>query len=182
MVRSMLVLAGLLAGVLAVWGWFWFSPVQPLWWWADWRIGVAELILAMTVLVAAHLAAGRPRRDAMADLYASFPATAGTRTLACLAGLAGAVPASVLLAGAAAGLVQLRGATGAPGIMVLAGGVVLVIAAGAAGTALGTENVLSTGTSNESNRSPNPRRIGRSARSINPPFALKPSDSALARS
>ena len=138
MVRSMLVLAGLLAGVLAVWGWFWLNPVQPLWWWADWRIGVAELILAMTVLVAAQLAAGRPRRDAMADLYASFPATAGTRTLACLAGLAGTVPASVLLAGAAAGLVQLRGAIGAPGIMVLAGGVVLVIAAGAAGTALGT--------------------------------------------
>jgi hypothetical protein len=138
MVRSILVLAGLLAGVLAVWGWFWFNPMQPLWWWADWRIGVAELILAMTVLVAAQLAAGRARRDAMADLYASFPATAGTRTLACLAGLAGAVPASVLLAGAAAGLVQLRGAIGAPGIMVLAGGVVLVIAAGAAGTALGS--------------------------------------------
>jgi hypothetical protein len=138
MVRGMLGLAGLLAGVLAVWGWFWLNPVQPLWWWADWRIGVAELILAMTVLVAAQLAAGRPRRDAMADLYASFPAAAGTRTLACLAGLAGALPASVLLLGAAAALVQLRGTIGAPGVMVLAGGVVLVIAAGAAGTAIGS--------------------------------------------
>jgi hypothetical protein len=138
MVRSMLVLAGLLSGVLAVWGWFWLNPVQPLWWWADWRIGAAELILAMTVLVAAQLAAGRPRRDAMADLYASFPAAAGTRTLAGLAGLAGAVPASVLLLGAAAVLVQLRGTIGAPSIMVLAGGVVLVIAAGAAGTAIGS--------------------------------------------
>ena len=63
MVRSMLVLAGLLAGILAVWGWFWLNPVQPLWWWADWRIGAAQLFLAMTVLVAAQLAAGRPRRD-----------------------------------------------------------------------------------------------------------------------
>ncbi len=138
MVRSPLGLAGLLAGVLAVWGWFWLNPVQPLWWWADWRIGVAQLILAMTVLVAAQLAAGRARRDAMADLYASFPAAAGTRTLACLAGLAGAVPASVLLLGAAVVLVQLRGTIGAPSIMVLAGGVVLVIAAGAAGTAIGS--------------------------------------------
>jgi len=138
LVRSVLVLAGLLAGVLAVWGWFWLNPVQPLWWWADWRIGAAELFLAMTVLVAAQLAAGRPRRDAMADLYASFPAAAGTRMLACLAGLAGAVPASVLLLGAAAVLVQLRGTIGAPSIMVLAGGVVLVIAAGAAGTAIGS--------------------------------------------
>jgi hypothetical protein len=138
MTRSVLVLGGLLAGVLAVWGWFWLNPVQPLWWWADWRIGVAELILAMTVLVAAQLAAGRPRRDAMADLYASFPAPAGIRTLACLASVAGAVPASVLLLGAAAVLVQLRGTIGAPSIMVLAGGVVLVIAAGAAGTAIGS--------------------------------------------
>jgi hypothetical protein len=138
MVRSLLGLAGLLAGGLAVWGWFWLNPVQPLWWWADWRIGVAQLILAMTVLVAAQLAAGRARRDAMADLYASFPAPAGARTLAGLAGLAGAVPASVLLLGAAVVLVQLRGTIGAPSIMVLAGGVVLVIAAGAAGTAIGS--------------------------------------------
>jgi hypothetical protein len=138
MVRSMLVLAGLLAGVLAAWGWFWLNPVQPLWWWADWRIGAAQLVLAMTVLVAAQLTAGRVRRDAMADLYASFPVTASTRTLAHLAGLAGAVPASVLLAGAAVVLVQLRGTIGAPSIIVLAGAVVLVIAAGAAGIAIGT--------------------------------------------
>jgi hypothetical protein len=138
MARSLLVLAGLLAGVLAIWGWFWLNPVQPLWWWADWRIGAAQLFLAMTVLVAAQLAAGRPRRAGMKDLYASFPATAGTRTVAYLGGVAGAVPASVLLAGVAVVLVQLRGTIGAPGIMVLAAGLVLVIAAGAAGTAIGT--------------------------------------------
>lgn len=138
MARSVLVLAGLLAGVLAVWGWFWLNPVQPLWWWADWRIGVAQLILAMTVLVAAQLAAGRPRRDAMTDLYESLPASSAARTLACLAGLAGAVLASGLLLSAAIVLVQLRGTIGAAGTMVLAGGVVLVIAAGAAGTAIGS--------------------------------------------
>ena len=135
--RSMLVLAGLLAGVLAGWEWFWFSP-RPLWWWADWRIGGAQLFLAMTVLAAAQLAAGRPRRNGMADLYASFPAPAGTRTTAHLTALAGAVPASLLLLGASAMILQLRGALGAPGVTVLAGGLVLVIAAGAAGTAIGS--------------------------------------------
>jgi hypothetical protein len=133
--RSLLVLAGLLAGGAAVWliiGWS-----EPLWWNAGWRIGSGQLILGMAVLVAAQLAAGRPRRNAMADLYASFPASAGTRTVAHLVGLAGAVPASLLLIGAAAVVIQLRGAIGAPGIAVLAGGLLLVIAAGAAGIAIG---------------------------------------------
>jgi hypothetical protein len=137
MMRGALVLAGLLAGLLAFWDWFWVSS-QPLWWSADWRIGGGQLFLGMTVLAAAQLAAGRARRNGMADLYASFPATAGTRTLAQLAGLAGAVPASLLLLGVGVVMVQLRGAIGAPSVTVLAGGVVLVIAAGAAGTAIGT--------------------------------------------
>ena len=136
LVRSVLVLAGLLAGGLLIW--LFIQPVQPLWWDAAWEIGEGQLVLAMTVLVAAQLAAGRARRDAMADLYASFPATAGTRTLAHLAGLAGAAPASLLLTGAAVAVVQARGAIGAPSIAVLAGGLLLVIAAGAAGTAIGT--------------------------------------------
>jgi hypothetical protein len=136
LVRSLLVLAGLLAGGAVVW--VRFGSVEPLWWNAAWRIGVGQLVLGMTVLVAAQLAAGRPRRDGMADLYDSFPATAGTRTVAHLAGLAGAAPASLLLIGAAAAVVQARGAFGAPGFTVLAGGVLLVIAAGAAGIAIGT--------------------------------------------
>ena len=136
LVRSLLVLAGLMAGGAVVW--VLIQAVQPLWWSAGWRIGAGQLILGMAVLVAAQLAAGRARRDAMADLYASFPATAGTRTLAHLAGLAGAVPASLLLIGAAAVVVQVRGAIGSPSVTVLAGGVVLVIAAGAAGVAIGT--------------------------------------------
>lgn len=136
LVRSLLVLAGLLAGGAVVW--VVFGPAEPLWWNAAWRIGFGQLVLGMAVLVAAQLAAGRARRDGMADLYASFPATAGTRTAAHLAGLVGAAPASLLLIAAAAVVVQVRGAIGAPSITVLAGGLVLVIAAGAAGIAIGT--------------------------------------------
>ncbi len=134
--RSLLVLAGLLAGGIVVW--LLIGRAVPLWWNVGWRIGSGQLVLGMTVLAVAQLAAGRSRRNDMADLYASFPVTAGARTLAHLAGLAGAVPASLLLIVVAAVVVQLRGAVGAPGITVLAAGLVLVIAAGAAGIALGT--------------------------------------------
>jgi hypothetical protein len=134
--RSLPVLAGLAAGGAVVWSLI--GRAEPLWWNVGWRIGFGQLILAMTVLAAAQLAAGRARRNAMADLYASFPATAGTRTLAHLAALAGAAPASLLLIGAAAVVVRLRGAIGGPGIAVPTGGLLLVIAAGAAGVALGT--------------------------------------------
>jgi hypothetical protein len=133
--RSLLVLAGLLAGGGVVW--VLIGRAEPLWWNVGWRIGLGQLVLGMAVLVAAQLAAGRARRNGMADLYASFPATAGTRTVAHLAGLAGAAPASLLLIAAATVVVQLRGAIGAPGIAVLAGGLLLVIAAGAAGVAIG---------------------------------------------
>ncbi len=136
LVRSVLVLAGLVAGGLVIW--ILLQWAEPLWWNAAWRIGFGQLVLGMAVLVAAQLAVGRARRDAMADLYASFPATAGTRTVAHLAGLGGAVPASLLLIAATATLGQARGAIGEPSITVLAGGLVLVIAAGAAGIAIGT--------------------------------------------
>jgi hypothetical protein len=134
--RSLLVLAGLLTGGAVVW--VRLGPAEPLWWNAAWRTGSGQLVLGMAVLVAAQLAAGRPRRDGMADLYGSFPATAGTRTIAQLAGLAGVAPASLLLIAATVVVVQVRGGIGAPGIAVLAGGLVLVIAAGAAGIAIGT--------------------------------------------
>jgi hypothetical protein len=136
LVRSLLVLAGLLAGGAVVW--VRFGPGEPLWWNAAWRAGSGQLVLGMAVLVAAQLAAGRARRDGMADLYDSFPAAAGTRAVAQLAGLVGAAPASLLLIAGAAVVVHVRGAIGAPGITVLAGGLVLVIAAGAAGIAIGT--------------------------------------------
>jgi hypothetical protein len=134
--RSLLTLAGLIAGGAVVW--LRIQTTQPLWWSAGWQLGAGQLILALTVLAAAQLAAGRARRDSMTHLYASFPATAGTRTLGHLAGLAGAVPASLVLLGAGAAAVQGRGAIGSPSVMVLAAGVVLVIAAGAAGVAIGT--------------------------------------------
>ena len=133
--RSLLVLAGLLAGGAVVW-WS-LGPAEPLWWNAGWRIGSGQLVLGMAVLAAAQLAAGRARRNAMGDLYASFPATAGTRTLAHLVSLVGAAPASLLLIAAATALVQLRGPIGAPSIAALAGGLLVVIAAGAAGVAIG---------------------------------------------
>jgi hypothetical protein len=91
----------------------------------------------MAVLVAAQLTASRTRRDAMTDLYASFPTTASTRTAGHLAGLTGVAPASLLLIGAAAVVVQLLGPIGTPSIAVLAGGLLMVIAAGAAGIAIG---------------------------------------------
>jgi hypothetical protein len=136
LVRSLLVLAGLLAAGAAVW--VTFGPWQPLWWNASWQIGFGQLVLAMAVLAAAQLAAGRARRDAMADLYASFPATAGTRTAAQLTALAGAAPASVVLIAAAVVVARAHAAIGAPDVAVLAGGVVLVIAAGAIGVAIGS--------------------------------------------
>src|SRR5262249_22496786 len=129
--RSLLILAGLLAGGAVVW--LTIRSTEPLWWNVGWRIGFGQVVLGMAVLVAAQLAAGRARRNAMTDLYASFPATASTRTLAHLASLLGAVPASLVLMGATAAVVQLLGAIGTPSIAVLAGGMLLVIVAGAAG-------------------------------------------------
>jgi hypothetical protein len=136
LIRSLLVPVGLLAGGGMIW--FLIYRAEPLWWDASWQIGGGQLVLGMAVLVAAQLAAGRVRRDGLAGLYASFPATAATRTLAHLASLAGAVPAGLLLAGAAATVVQARGAIGTPDVVALAGGLLLVIAAGAAGIAIGT--------------------------------------------
>ena len=93
LVRSLLVQAGLLAGGAVVW--VFIHRAEPLWWEVGWKIGFGQLVLGMAVLVAAQLAAGRARRDGLADLYASFPATAAARTLAHLALLA----RSSLLAG-----------------------------------------------------------------------------------
>jgi hypothetical protein len=134
--RSLLILAGLLAGGAVVW--LLIERTEPLWWNVAWMIGFGQLVLGMAVLVAAQLAAGRARRSAMADLYASFPVTAAARTLAHLASLAGAVPASLLLIGAGVALEQALGPIGAPSIVVLAAGLLLVVAAGAAGTAIGS--------------------------------------------
>ena len=73
--RGLLLLAGLVAGGAVVW--LSFGSAEPLWWITGWRIGFGQLFLAAAVLVAAQLATGRARRNAMADLYASFPAKIG---------------------------------------------------------------------------------------------------------
>jgi hypothetical protein len=133
--RSLLVLAGLIIGGAAIW--IFIHSAQPLWWNVGWQIGYGQAILAMAVLMAAQLAAGRARRDGLADLYASLPATAGTRILGQLAGLAGAVPASLVLIGVTAAVVAALGPVGRPSIAALMAGLLLVIAAGAAGIAIG---------------------------------------------
>jgi hypothetical protein len=136
LLRSMLVLAGLVAGGATIL--ILIGLAEPLWWNAAWKIGFGQLVLGTAVLIAAQLGAGRARRDGMADLYASLPATASTRTLGQLVGLAGALPTSLLLVGASAVVVELRRAIGTPSIVLLAAGLVLVIAAGAVGIAIGT--------------------------------------------
>jgi hypothetical protein len=133
--RSVLILVGLLAGSVIIW--VLARTEQPLWWNVAWQIGYGQVFVAMAVLVAAQLAAGRPNRNAMADLYASFPTSSAARTLAQLIGLLGAAPASLLLIGGTAAAVEMTGVIGVPNIWALAGGLLLVIAAGAVGIAIG---------------------------------------------
>lgn len=136
LLRSVLVLAGLVAGGVVIWELVW--PTEPLWWNAAWQIGYGQAILAATVLAAAQLAAGRGRRDGMRELYRSFPVSPATRTVGHLAGLAGVLPASALLAGAATAVIQARNPIGTPSPWLLAGGLLLVLGSGAAGVAIGT--------------------------------------------
>lgn len=135
LMRSVLVLAGVVGGCAVVWAFNHATP--PAWWAAVWEIGSGQVVVASAVLIAAHLAAGRARRNALQDLYDSFPAPAGMRTAGYLTGLAGALPASLLLIGATTVLV-FRGAVGTPSAAALVGGVLLVIAGGTIGVAIGT--------------------------------------------
>jgi hypothetical protein len=133
--RSALVLVGLFFGGVLIWAQT--KSAEPLWWGAAWQIGEGQVILAAAVLIVAHLATGRARRDGLRELYDSCPVSAATRVLAHLASLIGAVAPSVLLLGVATVWIQYRGGVGTPSPAVLGGGVLLVIAAGAAGIALG---------------------------------------------
>ncbi|HEY3869646.1 MAG TPA: hypothetical protein VGM10_14890 [Actinocrinis sp.] len=135
MARSILVLAGFAAGGLLVW--VFTHGTQPVWWNGAWAIGYGQTALSVAVLIAAQLATGRARRDGMSQLYDSLPAGAGRRTLAHLLGLLGSVPAAVVLAGVVAGVFELHGVVGSPDFAALAGGVVLVLAGGAIGVAVG---------------------------------------------
>lgn len=132
--RNVLVLAGLLAAVVLAWGLL--PHVQPLWWNADWQLGYYQLLLSATVLIAAQLATARARRDGLHELYASFPTGAGTRAAAHLVALTGAVPASLLLIVAITAM-RFGDAVGSPSVAALVSGMLLVLAAGAIGVALG---------------------------------------------
>jgi hypothetical protein len=135
LMRSLLVLGGLLAGAGVVWAVT--QHVRPVWWNASWRLGYGQMVLSVTVLVAAHLAAGRAWRDDLHDLYASFPSPAGTRTRAQLLAALGGLPASLLLIAAAVAAFELRGAIGTPSRAVLVGGLLLVLAGAVIGVAVG---------------------------------------------
>lgn len=134
--RSVLVLTGLLLSGITMW--FITYRSQPMWWINDWRIGYGQTVISLTVLMAAQLATARSRRDGLQQLYESFPTSTGQRTLAHLLGVLGAVPAALTLIGAAAGTFALQGALGTPNPAALIGGVLLVLAAGAIGVAIGT--------------------------------------------
>ena len=134
--RSILVLAGLVVSGILVW----FSTYrgQPLWWNDAWVIGYGQTVISLTVLIAAQLATARVRRDGLAELYKSFPSSVGRRTLAHLIGVLGAALGCLVLIGAATSVFELRDAVGTPDLTVLTGGVVLVLAGGAIGVAIGT--------------------------------------------
>jgi hypothetical protein len=134
--RSLLVLTGLLLGGITLW--FITYRSQPMWWINDWRIGYGQTVLSLTVLMAAQLATARSRRDGLHQLYQSFPTSTGQRTLAHLIGVLGALPAALILVGAAAGAFVLQHVLGTPNPAALTGGVLLVVAAGTIGVAIGT--------------------------------------------
>jgi len=134
--RSILVLAGLVAGALMVWVLVYGS--QPVWWNGSWAIGYGQTVVSMAVLIAAQFATGRAHRDGLAQLYDSFPSSAGRRTLAHLIGLAGAIPAALVLIGLATLVFELQGVLGTPELAALVAGILLVLAGGAIGVAIGT--------------------------------------------
>jgi hypothetical protein len=134
--RSILVLAGLAAGALMVWVLVLGS--QPVWWNGSWAIGYGQTVISMAVLIAAQFATGRAHRDGLAQLYDSFPSGTGRRTLAHLIGLVGAIPAALVLIGLATLVFELQDVLGTPDIAALVGGILLVLAGGAIGVAIGT--------------------------------------------
>jgi hypothetical protein len=135
LMRSPLVLAGsVLSAVLL---WINRGSQVPLWWAADTGIVSALLAMAGAVLIAAHLAAGRDDRDAMTELYQSYPAPPAVRTGGLLLGACGPVVLAAALSGAAVGWLDSLGAVGSPRLWVLAGGLLLIALGGVLGVALG---------------------------------------------
>jgi len=145
--RNPLVLAGLAVSAWLIWlnnrvkdlPWLLNGVGQPGFWWAaDVSIAACLLATAGGVLIASQLAAGRARRDAMEQLYASYPTPAAVRTGTQLLGVtAPVVLAAALTAGAVAWL-DSQGTLGVPRWWVLGAGLLLICLAGSLGVALGT--------------------------------------------
>jgi hypothetical protein len=136
LLRSLVVLAGLLAGgALALH--YMSEGAVSFWWAAGWQVGYGQMFVSASVLAAAQLAAGRARRAGMEDLYEGFPVSASTRAAGHLFSLVGALPASLVLIGATSALTEWRGAVGSPNLVALAAGALLVVTGGTIGVALG---------------------------------------------
>ncbi len=99
LLRSLVVLAGLLAGfALALH--YMNEGALSFWWAAGWQVGYGQMFLSAAVLATAQLATGRARRNGMEDLYEGFPVSATTRAVGHLFSLVGVLPASLVLIGA----------------------------------------------------------------------------------
>lgn len=133
--RNLLVIGGLVVSLAVAWSFL--ARGEPLWWNADWQIGYAQMILSGLVVVAAHLAAGRARRDNMDELYESFPVSTASRAGGHLLSVLGAVAVSLVLVVVAYAVAVWRGAFGTPNPSVLAAGLLLVVAGGLIGVAVG---------------------------------------------
>jgi hypothetical protein len=137
LMRNLVVLAGVIAGGALAWHYISEGAVSSRWA-AGWQIGYGQMVLSATVLAAAQLAAGRARRDGMEDLYEGLPVPPATRAAGHLLSLLGVLPASVVLIGATSAFAEWRGAVGTPDPVAVVAGVLLVLAGGAIGVALGT--------------------------------------------
>ena len=134
--RNPLVLGGLVIAAALI-GWNSRNAV-PQWGVWDVQIGSSLLAVAGPVLVAAHFAAGRVRRDGAGPLYDSYPASSRARATAHLLGLAGPLALAAVLESAAIIWLDGLGAVGTPRLDVLAQGLLVVVLGGAAGVALGS--------------------------------------------
>jgi hypothetical protein len=112
---------------------------QPgFWWTADVSIAACLLAMAGGVLIASQLAAGRAKRDAMEQLYASYPTPAAVRTCAHLLSALGPVALAAVLTAAAVAWLDSQGTLGAPRWWVLGAGLLLICLAGSLGVAFGS--------------------------------------------
>jgi hypothetical protein len=143
--RSPLVLAGLAVSAWLIWlnnrvldlPVSEYGPGQPGFWWAaDVSIAACLLAAAGGVLIASQLAAGRARRDAMEQIYVSYPASAALRRGAHLLSVVGPVVLAALLTACAVGWLDSQGTLGAPRLWVLGAGLLLICLAGSLGVAL----------------------------------------------